>query len=125
MDKLISVLLVIAMMTGMLFSMPLELSATESVSDGCEHNYYEETITFPSCDESGCNIYICSLCGYSYSEETPAFGHTYEVVEVVAPRCDTTGYTSYACLTCGDFYNDDITEALGHDYQAVEVVAPD
>ena len=86
------------------------------------HSYQEVSRTAPTCTEDGVTTYRCETCGDTYTETTPATGHSYTAA-VTAPTCTEKGYTTYTCKRCGDHYTADEVAALGHDYKAV-VTAP-
>ncbi len=69
----------------------------------------------PTCTEQGYTIYVCSACGYNYTEVFPALGHNYSS-KVTEPTCTEQGYTTYTC-TCGDSYVADFVNATGHAYK--------
>ncbi|MCD8085029.1 MAG: hypothetical protein LUF28_01630 [Clostridiales bacterium] len=73
----------------------------------------EDASTEPTCTEDGENVYVCAVCGDTYTETVDATGHAYEAV-VTAPTCTAGGYTTYTCSVCGDSYTADETEATGH-----------
>ena len=84
---------------------------TQIISKG--HNY-EETVTAPTCTESGYTTHTCSTCGNSYvSDYVSPLGHHYEET-VTAPTCTESGYTTHTCLTCGNSYVSDYVSATGH-----------
>ena len=91
----------------------------------CEtHTFTDWTTTVaPTCTEPGLQKRVCTVCGYSETEELDPLGHDYAAGEPVAPTCTEQGYTTYTCTRCQDSYNDDFVDALGHDY-AEEVTAP-
>ena len=82
------------------------------------HSYQEVSRTAPTCTGDGVTTYRCETCGDTYTETTPATGHSYTAA-VTAPTCTEKGYTTYTCATCGDTYTADEVAALGHDYKAV------
>ena len=86
------------------------------------HSYQEVSRTAPTCTGDGVTTYRCETCGDTYTETTPATGHSYTAA-VTAPTCTEKGYTTYTCTACGDHYTADEVAALGHDYEAV-VTAP-
>ena len=73
-------------------------------AEKCEHSYTEEILTSPTCTESGEKAYICSECGFSYSETVAALGHEYgdEWITDVEPTCATEGSKSHHCINCDD-----------------------
>ena len=82
------------------------------------HSYQEVSRTTATCTEDGVTTYRCETCGDTYTETTPATGHSYTAA-VTAPTCTEKGYTTYTCKRCGDHYTADEVAALGHDYKAV------
>ena len=82
------------------------------------HSYQEVSRTAPTCTEDGVTTYRCETCGDTYTETTPATGHSYTAA-VTAPTCTEKGYTTYTCTACGDHYTANEVAALGHDYKAV------
>ena len=86
------------------------------------HSYQEVSRTAPTCTEDGVTTYRCETCDDTYTETTPATGHSYDAV-VTAPTCTNAGYTTHTCSVCGDSYVDSIVPATGHSYEAV-VTAP-
>ncbi len=79
------------------------------------HTWEKTSETAPTCTADGTTTYTCSVCGDTYTETTPATGHSYNSV-VTAPTCTDEGYTTHTCSTCGDTYTDSTVPALGHDY---------
>ena len=92
------------------------------VEDDHVHSYQEVSRTAPTCTEDGVTTYRCETCGDTYTETTPATGHSYTVA-VTAPTCTEKGYTTYTCTACGDHYTANEVAALGHDYAATTVPA--
>ena len=86
------------------------------------HSYQEVSRTAPTCTGDGVTTYRCETCGDTYTETTPATGHSYEE-SVVAPTCEKDGYTNHVCSVCGDSYVDAMLPATGHSYEDV-VTAP-
>ena len=86
------------------------------------HSYQEVSRTAPTCTEDGVTTYRCETCGDTYTETTPATGHSYTAA-VTAPTCTEKGYTTYPCTACGDHYTANEVAALGHDYAETTVPA--
>ncbi len=80
------------------------------------HKYVSSTVE-ATCTDAGYVYHECSVCKDNYiSDNTPALGHDYAVVEGKEPTCTEKGYKDYhKCARCGD---NDFAEiaALGHDY---------
>ena len=85
------------------------------------HSYQEVSRTAATCTGDGVTTYRCETCGDTYTETTPATGHSYTAA-VTAPTCTEKGYTTYTCTACGDHYTANEVAALGHDY--TETTAP-
>ena len=85
------------------------------VEENHVHSWEKTSETAPTCTADGTTTYTCSVCGNTYTETTPATGHSYNSV-VTAPTCTDEGYTTHTCSTCGDTYTDSTVPALGHDY---------
>ena len=86
------------------------------------HSYQEVSRTTATCTEDGVTTYRCETCGDTYTETTPATGHSYTAA-VTAPTCTEKGYTTYTCTACGDHYTANEVAALGHDYAETTVPA--
>lgn len=76
------------------------------------HDYQVTESKEATCTADGYQVWTCSKCGDSYTEELAATGHSYEVT-VVAPTCTEGGYTLHTCR-CGDSFQSDPTEPAGH-----------
>lgn len=80
--------------------------------DNCNHTYTTTVTTAPTCTVGGLDTYTCSKCGYSYTQKTPAAGHTWTVKQSVQTEYDesgnivTQGYTIYKCSVCAEEYKD-------------------
>lgn len=80
--------------------------------DNCDHTYTTTVTTAPTCTVGGLDTYTCSKCGYSYTQKTPAAGHTWTVKQSVQTEYDesgnivTQGYTIYKCSVCAEEYKD-------------------
>ena len=80
--------------------------------NNCDHTYTTTVTTAPTCTVGGLDTYTCSKCGYSYTQKTPAAGHTWTVKQSVQTEYDesgnivTQGYTIYKCSVCSEEYKD-------------------
>ena len=86
------------------------------------HSYQEVSRTAATCTGDGVTTYRCETCGDTYTETTPATGHSYTAA-VTAPTCTEKGYTTYTCTACGDHYTANEVAALGHEYAETTVPA--
>ncbi|MEE1002701.1 MAG: leucine-rich repeat domain-containing protein, partial [Acutalibacteraceae bacterium] len=82
------------------------------------HSYTAEITKQPTCTEKGVKKYTC-LCGESYTEEVPAFGHTEVVDKAVSPTCTEKGLTEGKhCSVCDEvLVKQEVVPAKGHDYK--------
>jgi len=76
---------------------------TVITTDGVHEHSYETVVTAPTCTEGGYTTYTCE-CGDSYiADETPALGHTEEIIPGQAPTFDEPGLTEgKKCAVCGE-----------------------
>ncbi|MBR0447750.1 MAG: carbohydrate binding domain-containing protein, partial [Clostridia bacterium] len=72
---------------------------------------YDATVTDPDCVNDGSIVYTCA-CGDTYTETTPAKGHT----AGAAADCDS----AQVCTVCGA----ELTAALGHNWNAATCTTP-
>ncbi len=136
--KRILILISLMLMLGAVLS----LSACDSTQPECTHEWTDATCTSPktcklcavtegeanghsiilsvteeqTCEGEGELTAVCSVCGETETERTPAKGHTYTHV-ITAPDCTEGGYTTHTCH-CGHSYTDSETEPLGHSLTA-------
>ena len=78
-----------------------------------------------TCTQSGLNTNYCT-CGYSWTSETPATGHSYITV-TKSPTCTEDGYRKEVCRIDGDVKENIVLPATGHDTENAvrgEYVAP-
>ena len=66
-------------------------------ADGCHQ--FTITITRPATEEEdGERLYVCDLCGYSYTESIPATGHLWSSwITDVEPTCASEGHRYRIC----------------------------
>ena len=87
-----------------------------------EHEF-EKKVTSPTCILEGYTTYRCTLCDYSYRDDTvKAEGHSYTGKVTVKPDCSTPGVKRYTCSICNDTYTEEIP-TTDHDCSAL-VTAP-
>ena len=70
------------------------------------HNNHKNTITTiePTCTESGYTKFVCE-CGYEYTVNYDALGHSEEEIPVILPTSSSVGYTrGKKCTTCGETF---------------------
>ncbi|MBE6951053.1 MAG: hypothetical protein E7451_06915, partial [Ruminococcaceae bacterium] len=99
------------------FASASEIRITGVKTDAPPHEHqYEAVVTAPTCTEGGYTTYTCS-CGDSYvADETPALGHTEEVIPGKDATCTEPGLTEgKKCAVCGEILvaQEEIA-ALGH-----------
>ncbi len=79
----------------------------------CHH--YEESNLGASCITDGATLYDCSVCGYSYSTATEAYGHSY--VDGICEHCGWVEGLEY------DIVNDEV-EIIEYTGDKTELVIP-
>ena len=57
--------------------------------------------TAPTCTTTGCSKYTCTVCGDSYTADTPALGHNWVQRAYTAPTCCVAGRVQRYCTRCG------------------------
>ena len=69
----------------------------------CQHKFDEGKVTKePSCIEEGTCLYICTICGYSYTENIPTVEHKWGEWKTVKEPTETEmGMQIRACIVCG------------------------
>ncbi|MCD7862956.1 MAG: arabinogalactan endo-1,4-beta-galactosidase [Lachnospiraceae bacterium] len=99
----------------------------EGVENLQEHTYVldEDASTAATCATDGENVYVCSVCGDSYTVTVSATGHTTETQNAKDATCTEDGYTGdTVCTVCGETITAGETiPATGHDYETNAVVA--
>lgn len=78
-----------------------------------------------TCLIEGEEHYTCERCGYSYSVEIAAKGHTIIIDNAVAPTCTQTGLTEGShCLICNTVIKpQEVVPAQEHNYR-MSIIAP-
>ncbi len=83
------------------------------------HSYQCSKNIAATCTVDGVKTFTCRKCGDSYSETTPATGHSYSTSSTKA-TCTQDGGTTHTCSKCGDIYTTNKIPASGHDYKSTE-----
>lgn len=70
----------------------------------------------PTCTEYGEKMYICSVCGGTYTEKINPIGHDYHKIDskCVAPTCTEDGYDYYECSHNSSHNYKTILNKTGH-----------
>ena len=89
---------------------------TTVLKEKCSHSYTSATKE-ATCTVAGYTTYTCFKCGYSYTEEIPATGHSYSSKVTTAASCTAAGVMTYTCSKCGNSYTEAIP-AKGHSYSS-------
>lgn len=75
-----------------------------------------QTVSEPSCTESGLGRYICSRCNEMIEEEIEPLGHSWRVSSIIREAtCTQTGLVELSCDRCGQTEEQE-TSRLSHDY---------
>ena len=85
------------------------------------HDYISVITTPATCKQAGVRTYTCTVCGDTYVEETPALGHTEEVISGKSATCTETGLTEgKKCSVCGEILvAQEEIPALGHKEEVI------
>jgi hypothetical protein len=78
-----------------------EATAEATTEATGEHKFVQQTVREATCTEEGFALFTCTICGESYTEQLPAYGHDYSSASCVDPSM---------CGTCGEI----IEDPLGH-----------
>ncbi|MBE6687326.1 MAG: hypothetical protein E7591_08915, partial [Ruminococcaceae bacterium] len=83
------------------------------IDDGHEHSYTETTVREANCTEGGIIRFICT-CGSSYTETTPALGHSWGDWKVtVKPTAKLEGEQQRECTVCHETETE-VIPAIGY-----------
>ncbi len=95
----------------------------DSYTEVGDHSWSEwETLDAGTCTVPEIQQRSCNVCGEKETNNIPAPGHDYELVEDVEASCNNEGYTRYSCKKCGDVKTENYTEALEHNYGELQIV---
>lgn len=86
-----------------------------------DHEYVAEEIQKQDCENNGIIEYTCSICGYSYRDETAAPGHNYVETVIQDGDCELDKVFDKTCTVCG-YTKRELIEAVGHNYEKHETV---
>lgn len=85
-----------------------------SMTAAHEHVYEAIIIDEAQCMASGRQKLTCKKCGYSYEEEIPATGHSWNAGEITKEAtCEEKGEKAYTCANCGNTKTEEIP-VTGH-----------
>jgi hypothetical protein len=90
--------------SGLIYSGTVDPSASPT--------YESKVITEPTCTRKGLTLYTNPATGDTYTEEIPALGHDWQLVDQIPDELDgegnvvTAGYDLYRCSRCGEEYKD-------------------
>ncbi|MCD8365883.1 MAG: glycosyl hydrolase 53 family protein [Clostridiales bacterium] len=92
-----------------------------------EHTYVldEDASTAATCTTDGENVYVCSVCGDSYTETVAATGHKTEIQNAKDATCTEDGYTGdEVCTVCSEtITSGEVIPATGHTWDDGKVTA--
>ena len=111
--------------TDIVFSC-LGKSSVSNLKVECVHDYVVAQRIEPDCTNDGEELFVCSICGDTYTESIPALGHTVVVDAAVESTCTETGLTEGShCELCGTvFVHQYVTPANGHSVVIDAAVEP-
>ena len=111
-----------------------DVEYAENITDpALGHDYQRDVnqsfVSDQPCKTPSYDVFVCSRCGDSYTEDKPLADHTPEDVDAVPATCTTMGKTAYTvCSVCGEtITNFSWTPKTEHNYSIVvaEAVAAD
>ena len=116
--KILSLLLAAVMLLALL---PSAAFADPPQSDPThQHNWVVQDDT-ATCTASGKRVWVCTVCGQTYGEASPAKGHKWDSGKVTrAATCEKDGVKTYTCSRCQNTRTEAI-HALGHDWDEGKV----
>ena len=101
----------------------LALAFLSSCSSECSHRNLTETYVLPSCTTSGCTVFTCDDCSFSFeSNFTAPAAHTM-TKSTVPPSCTEGGYTLNKCDECNYTEISEQTPPTNHTMKTEEVSA--
>ena len=78
------------------------------------HSYTDTVTSEATCTDTGRMKHTCD-CGYTYSEDIAATGHTEDTpVVITTATCDTDGQAEVLCADCDTFIRYETLTATGH-----------
>ena len=118
--KVLSLLLIAVMLLALL---PSAAFADPPQSDPThQHNWVVQDDT-ATCTASGKRVWVCTVCGQTYGEASPAKGHDWNGGKVTkAATCEKDGVKTYTCSRCQNTRTEAI-HALGHDWDEGKVTS--
>ena len=113
---LLAALLLFALLPSAAFADPPQSDPTH------QHNWVVQDDT-ATCTASGKRVWVCTVCGQTYGEASPAKGHKWDSGKVTrAATCEKDGVKTYTCSRCQNTRTEAI-HALGHDWDEGKVTA--
>ena len=90
------------------------------------HHYVAAWRIEPTCTEPGCTVYVCDICGDSYTADyISALGHDLIIDAAVPATCTEDGLTAGEhCTRCDYKVAQEVIPSLGHDLIDHEAKAP-
>ena len=98
-----------------LISFQTGVFAAEQCEEG--QHVFQTKIIDATDTRPGSISYTCEICGYSYQESIPPYGHNFSKKAEKAD-CENPGRRIYTCKVCGYTYEETYGKALGHQYES-------
>ncbi len=103
------------------YAVMAEAVADEIKSD---FHYYAHTHVDVECEADGCDSFVCTFCGDSYTENVvKAPGHDLYETDRLDATTEAEGYVDWACRSC-DYTSREVLPVVGLTYSRIEVIAP-
>lgn len=114
--KLIMLLLIIAIFTGLLCACNKKPLSEENCDAG--HNLVQSSYTAPTCKTTGEEVKKCSRCGFESKTTLLTINHDYIVKSTTESTCTTRGSQTSECSMCHETKTESL-ELKDHNYELI------
>ncbi len=114
--KLIMLLLIIAVFTGLLCACNKKPLSEENCDAG--HNLVQSSYTAPTCKTTGEEVKKCSRCGFESKTTLLTINHDYIVKSTTESTCTTRGSQTSECSMCHETKTESL-ELKDHNYELI------
>ena len=114
--KLITLLLIIAIFTGLLCACNKKPLSEENCDAG--HNFIQSSYTAPTCKTNGEKVEKCSRCGFESKQTILVIDHDYQLKSTTPSTCTVKGSQLLECSMCHE-KKTEILKLKDHDYELI------
>lgn len=114
--KLIMLLLIIAIFTGLLCACNKKPLSEENCDAG--HNFIQSSYTAPTCKTNGEKVEKCSRCGFESKQTILVIDHDYQLKSTTPSTCTVKGSQLLECSMCHE-KKTEILKLKDHDYELI------